>query len=68
MIFNALFKWKTTQKAEDPTDSWEYSEKPIYDHEADHRETMQIIEDILTKLDEIKLLVDEMKNEDNKDV
>ena len=61
MIFNTLFKWKTTQKTEDPTDAWEISEKPIYDHEADHRETMQIIEDILTKLDEIKILVDEMK-------
>jgi hypothetical protein len=68
MIFKSLFKWKTAQKADDHADAWEILEKPIYDHEADHRETMQIIEDILTKLDEIKLLVDEMKNEDNKDV
>ena len=68
MIFNALFKSKTAQKAEDSADPWEISEKPIYDNEADHRETMQIIEDILTKLDEIKLLVDEMKNEDDKDI
>jgi hypothetical protein len=64
MIFNALFKWKTVQKAKDPTDAWEISEKPIYDHEADHRETMQIIEDILRKLDEIKVLIDEMKEEE----
>jgi hypothetical protein len=67
MIFNALFKSKK-QKAGDYADSWEVLEKPIYDREAEHRETMEIIEDILTKLDEIKLLVEEMKNEDNKDV
>jgi hypothetical protein len=64
MIFNALFKWKTAQKADDRADAWEILEKPIYDHEADHRETMQIIEDILTKLDEIKILIDEMKEKD----
>jgi hypothetical protein len=61
MIFN-WFKPRP-YKLQYPTPTWEYSEKPIYDHEADHRETMQIIEDILKKLDEIKILVDEMKNE-----
>jgi hypothetical protein len=45
---------------------YEYSETPYYNKE--HEETMAIIEDILVKLDEIKLLVEEMKNEDNKDV
>lgn len=46
---------------------YEYSEKPYYDKE--HRETMAIIEDIMVKLDEIKLLVEEMKkDEDNKNV
>lgn len=63
-----IFNWFTPRpyKLQDPVLAWEYSEKPIYDHEADHRETMQIIEDILKKLDEIKILVDEMKNEDDK--
>lgn len=63
MIFNALFKSKK-QKADDYADSWENLEKPIYDREAEHRETMQIIEDILRKLDEIKILIDEMKKND----
>ena len=63
MIFNALFKSKN-QKADDRADAWEILEKPIYDREAEHRETMQIIEDILTKLDEIKILIDEMKEKD----
>lgn len=63
MIFNALFKWKK-QKADDYADFWESLEKPIYDREAEHRETMQIIEDILRKLDEIKILIDEMKKND----
>jgi hypothetical protein len=67
MIFNALFKSKN-QKADDRADAWEILEKPISDREAEQRETMEIIEDLLTKLDEINVLIDEMKNEDNKDV
>lgn len=67
MIFNALFKWKK-EDTSDQVETWEVSEEPIYDYEAGHRETMEIIEDILRKLDEIKVLIDEMKNEDNKDV
>jgi len=54
------------RKLQEPKPMWEYAQKhaenPYYDKE--HRETMAIIEDILTKLDEIKLLVDEIKNED----
>jgi hypothetical protein len=44
---------------------WDYIESPYYNKE--HVETMAIIEDIIAKLDEIKILIDEMKNgEDTK--
>jgi hypothetical protein len=43
---------------------YEYSEAPYYNKE--HEETMAIIEDILAKLDEIKALVEEMKEEEKK--
>lgn len=64
---NILF-WKRSKSQVQEQDTWEIAEKPVIDYEADHRETMAIIEDILRKLDEIKVLIDEMKNEDNKDV
>jgi len=57
-----IFGWFKPRKLQEPKPMWEYAEEPYYDKE--HRETMQIIEDILAKLDEIKLLVDEIKNED----
>jgi hypothetical protein len=63
-----IFDWFKPKpyKLSEPKPMWEYSEAPYYNKE--HEETMAIIEDILAKLDEIKLLVEEMKNEDNKDV
>ena len=67
MIFD-WFKSKPRKLAESKP-MWEYSEKPVYnykvihrhDHEKAHKETMTIINDILVKLDELKTLVDEMK-------
>jgi len=43
---------------------WEYSEEPKYVKE--HRETKAIIEDILVKIDEIKAIVNEMKEKEIK--
>ena len=60
--------WKQNKTQVQEHDSWEIAEKPMIDYNETHRETMEIIEDILIKLDEIKVLIDEMKNEDNKDV
>jgi hypothetical protein len=52
-----------------PRDLWEFEHDITPYYNAEHEETMAIIEDILTKLDEIKLLVEEMKkDEDSKDV
>lgn len=65
-MFNWLFPKTKVKLLEQPM--WEYSEKPVIDYEAEHRETMAICEDILIKLDEIRALIDEMKNEDKKDV
>ena len=53
--------WKRGKTESQEQSPWEFAEKPVIDLEAQHRETMEIIEDILRKLDEIKLLVDEMK-------
>jgi hypothetical protein len=63
-----IFDWFKPKpyKLSEPKHMWEYSEAPYYDKE--RAETMAIIQDILNKLDEIKVLVEEMKNEDNKDV
>lgn len=47
---------------------WEYSEKPTVDHEAESRETKEIIQEIRVALKEIETLLDEMKNEDDKNV
>jgi len=46
-------------------DLWEYEylEKHYYNKE--HEETMVIIEDILAKLDEIKVLIEEMKADED---
>jgi hypothetical protein len=62
MIFNWFKPRKTELSEQKPT--WEYAEEPVYNKE--HEETMDIIEDILAKLDEIKLLVEEMKEEEKK--
>jgi len=64
MILNWLFPKRYELPEAKPM--WEYAEKPVYDHEAEHKETMAIIKDILDKLDEIKILVDEMKEEEKK--
>jgi hypothetical protein len=61
-----IFEWFKPRKLQEPKPMWEYSEAPYYNKE--HEETMAIIEDILAKLDEIKVLVEEMRNEDSKDV
>jgi hypothetical protein len=42
---------------------FEHDITPYYN--AEHKETMAIIEDILVKLDEIKALVEEMKADEN---
>lgn len=64
-----IFDWFKPRKLQEPKPMWEYSEEPVYDYEAGHRETMAIIHDIQDKLEEIKVLIDEMKkDEDNKNV
>lgn len=64
-MFDWLFGPKKIE-LKDPKPMWEYSEKPVLiDYEKEHRETMAIMEDILNKLDEIKILVDEMKEKEN---
>lgn len=57
---NILF-WKRSKSLVHEQDTWEIAEKPVVDYEKEHRDTMEIIEDILKNLDEIKVLVDEMK-------
>lgn len=57
-----LFDWLNIFHKPKETSDWEYSEQPIYEKE--HRETMAIIEDILVRLDEIKVLIDEMKDKE----
>jgi hypothetical protein len=61
-----IFDWFKSKpyKLSDPKPMWEYSEAPVYNKE--HTETMAIIEDILAKLDEIKVLIEEMKEEEKK--
>ncbi len=60
MIFGWLMP-KYTLPEQEP--SWEFSEEPYYNKE--HRETMEIINDILAKLDEIKIIIGEMKEKEN---
>jgi hypothetical protein len=62
MIFNWFKRRKTELSEQKPT--WEYAEEPFYNKE--HRETMEIIQDILDKLDEIKELIGEVKEEEKK--
>ncbi len=61
-----IFEWFKSKpyKLSEPKPTWEYSEVSYYNKE--HEETMAIIEDILAKLDEIKLLVEEMKQNESK--
>ena len=58
-----IFDWFKRNKHQELNLEYEYSEKPVYDYEEGHRETMAIIHDIQEKLDEIKVLIDEMKND-----
>lgn len=58
-----IFDWFKPRKLQEYKPMWEYSEEPYYNKE--HRETMAIIEDIMVKLDEIKVLIEEMKEEEN---
>lgn len=58
-----IFDWFKPRKLQEYKSMWEYSEEPYYSKE--HRETMAIIEDIMVKLDEIKALVEEMKEDEN---
>lgn len=60
---NILF-WKRSKAEAQDQPTWDHAENPVVDFDAQHRETMEIIEDILRKLDEIKILIDEMKEED----
>lgn len=58
-----MLSWlKLFNRSAERESPWEYAEEPIYEKE--HRETMAIIEDILAKIDEIKMLVDEIKDKD----
>jgi hypothetical protein len=61
MIFD-WFKPKPYKLSESKP-MWEYSEAPYYNKE--HEETMAIIQDILYKLDEIKVLIEEMKADED---
>jgi hypothetical protein len=62
MIFN-WFGPYTKPKLQEPKHMWEWTERPVYNKE--HRETMEIIEDILVKLDELNDLIREMKDKEN---
>jgi hypothetical protein len=68
MIFNWLFRNEKPNLPSKNSTQWEYEyiEKPVYNHEEHHKETMAIIQDILDKLDDIKRLVDEMKENEGK--
>jgi hypothetical protein len=58
-----IFDWFKPRKLSESKPTWEYSEKPVLPvYNKEHRETMDIIENILTKLDEIEKLVVEMKD------
>jgi hypothetical protein len=61
MIFG-WFKPKCTPQPK-PETPWEFSERPYYNKE--HRETMEIVNDIIAKLDEIKIIIGEMKEKEN---
>lgn len=56
-----IFSWLKARNAKvsEPEQTWVFSENPIYEKE--HLESKQVIEDIMTKLDEIKVLVVEMR-------
>lgn len=58
-----IFRWWKDRKADEDEQSsfWTNFEKPIYNTERD--EMSKIIQDILNKLDEIKLLVDDLKKD-----
>jgi len=68
VIFNWLFRnEKLNLPSKNSTErEYKYIVRPVYDHEAHHKETMAIIQDILDKLDEINALVEEMKDKENK--
>lgn len=47
-----IFNWFTPRQhtLQDPTPTWEYSEKPIVEFEAQHREIMAIIEEMIVEV------------------
>ena len=59
-----IFNWLKARNANvsEPEQTWVFSENPIYEKE--HLESKQVIEDIMTKLDEIKVLVVEMREKE----
>ena len=61
-MFDWLFPSKKINISEEKP-AWEYSEDPVYEKEL--RETIDTMEDILTRIDEIKALIDEMKAKEN---
>ena len=60
------YRWLKARNANvsEPEQTWVFSENPIYEKE--HLESKQVIEDIMTKLDEIKVLVVEMREKKGK--
>lgn len=59
-----IFGWfKRNKQNDDMLSELDYGESTVYD--SDHAETMNLIQDILEKLDEIKVLVNEMKESNN---
>ena len=58
-----FWKWGKVESQEHSP--WEFAESPtLIDYEAEYRETMAICQDIINKLDEIKILVDKMKEKE----
>jgi hypothetical protein len=62
-----IIKWWHDRKNRDNDQQtwWENIENPVYN--AEYEETTKIIQDILDKLDEIKLLIDELKKDSKND-
>lgn len=59
-----IFGWlKRNKQNDDVLSELEYGESTVYN--SDHDETMKLMQDILDKLDEITVLVHEMKEKQN---
>lgn len=61
-MFN--FFRKKLETEDSLNNDWEMAESPVVQYD-DKREFDELVEDIMTKLDQIKTLVEEMKNEHN---